>query len=300
MLSCMSRPAYVPTALAKVPFRGSGAVSAGLLTKNMLRNRAWVRLLPDVYAHAGLALDHRVRCAAVGLILPGHSAIGGASAAYLWGAELLHPDQPVSVVTARDEWINRLPQISAHHTVIGTEDVTELDGLAVTTPERTAFDVGRRLGRTKAMVLIDGMLHQEVLDPGAVIELARSRDRWPGTAKLRATMALADGRAESPMETRLRLLLYEGGLAAPQPQYQIRDHRGHLVARVDLAWPAARLAVEYEGDHHRERDQFRQDVARVNALHRHGWKVLRFSADDVLRFPQDTVLAVAAELAKRR
>jgi very-short-patch-repair endonuclease len=296
----MTRIAHVPDSLTTAPFRGSAVLSAGTLSPNMLRSRVWVRLLPDVYAYSGLAVDHRLRCRALGLILPRRTAIGGPSAAHLWGANLLHPDPPVSVVAPRDGWMSRLPRVSTHHTVLGPEDVTELDGLPVTTPERTAFDVGRRLSRLDSLVLIDAMLHQGVLDAGAVMELARGRSRWPRIPLLRATMALADGRAESPMETRLRLLFHVAGLPAPDLQVEVHDALGRLVARVDLAWPAARLAVEYEGDHHRERDQFRRDIGRGNALLQLGWTVLRFTANDVIRCPRETVLAVRNELARRR
>jgi hypothetical protein len=296
----VARVARVPDSLTKAPFRGSAAVRDGLLSPNMVRSKVWQRLLPDVYVHRDLPVDHRVRCAAVGLILPGRTAIGGPSAAHLWGAPLLRFDPPVSVVAARDGWMNRLPRISVHHTVLGPDDVTVLDGLPVTSPERTAFDLGRRLPRTDAIVLLDAMLHQEELDAGAVWELARQRPRWPGSARLREALSLADGRAESPMESRLRLLLHDAGVPATQPQFEIRDERGSLVARVDLGWPVARVAVEYEGDHHRERDQYRRDVARSQSLLRYGWTMLRFTANDVLRRPRETTLAVAAELARHR
>ncbi len=296
----MSRTAHVPDSLAKAPFRGSDALRSGTLSPNMLRSRVWVRLLPDVYIYSGLAVDHRVRCLALGLILPPRTAIGGPSAAHLWGADLLQPDPPVSVVAPRDGWTTRLPRVSTHHTVFGSADVTDLDGLPVTTPARTAFDIGRRLPRLHSLVLIDAMLHRGILDAGSVMELARSRPRWPGIPRLRGTMALADGRAESPMETRLRFLFHVAGLPSPEPQVEVRDELGRLVARVDLAWRVARLAVEYEGDHHRERDQFRRDVGRVNALRRLGWAVLRFTAGDVLRRPSATVAAVRDELARRR
>ncbi|MFI7247198.1 endonuclease domain-containing protein [Micromonospora chalcea] len=69
---------------------------------------------------------------------------------------------------------------------------------------------------------------------------------------------------------------------------------------MDLAWPALRLAVEYDGDHHRERAHFRRGVARLNALRAAGWVVLRFTADDVLRRPDATVALVRQALAERR
>ncbi|MBB4736735.1 hypothetical protein BJY16_000194 [Actinoplanes octamycinicus] len=288
----------VPDALARAPFRGSAAVAAGLLTSTMLRSRVWQRLLPDVYLHRDCPLDHRTWCAAVASALPPGAAIGGPSAAHLWGADLLSDEPPVSVVTPRDGWINRHPRILAHHTVLAGEDVTVLHGIRVTTPERTVFDLGRRLGRTDALILLDGMLRQEAVDVVAVAELSRQRRRWPRTGRLREVLALGDGRAGSPMETRLRLLLHDAGLPAPHPQLEIHDGRGRWLARVDLGWPEARVVAEYEGDHHRERAQFRRDVGRYEALREAGWTVLRFTAGDVLRAPHQIVHRLATLLTR--
>jgi very-short-patch-repair endonuclease len=290
----------VPTVLATAPFRGSTAVADGLLTPAKLRGRSWRRLLPDVYVHHEMLLDHRIWCAAVSLTLRSGTAIGGLSAAHLFGSVEPGPDAPVSVVASRRAGTHTGDRIRVHHTVLDPSDITSISGLPVTTPERTAFDLGRRAGRRSAVVALDAMLHAEMLDLGAVADLARQRHWWPGIGRLHRAIRLADGRSESPMETILRLLLLEAGLPAAEPQFEVRDSRGRLVGRVDLAWPLVRLAVEYEGDHHRDREQFRRDIGRVNALRMAGWAVLRLTADDVLRRPEKTVALVAAELARLR
>jgi very-short-patch-repair endonuclease len=79
-------------------------------------------------------------------------------------------------------------------------------------------------------------------------------------------------------------------------QFDVRDAAGRFVARVDLAYPQHRLAIEYDGDHHRGRASFRRDAARLNALRMCGWTVLRFTADDVLRHPSRVVAQVRALL----
>ena len=107
--------------------------------------------------------------------------------------------------------------------------------------------------------------------------------------------ALADGLAESPQETRLRLLLVRGGLPTPVAQFVVRDG-GRFVARVDLAWPDRRLAVEYDGVWHGERGQFARDRDRLNRLLAAGWRVVFVTARDLHR-PQELVARVAAALA---
>ncbi|WP_229076560.1 DUF559 domain-containing protein [Actinoplanes sp. DH11] len=291
------------------PFRGSEAIRSGLLTRAQLRGARWRRLLPDVYLHRDVPLDHHVRCAAVALTLPPGAVIAGLSAAYLWGAELIHPDAPVSVATPRTRRVHRGSAVVPHHTVLAPADRTTIplpDPTAsrppvvvpVTTPERTAFDLGRRLRRGDALVALDAM-SRTGLDLAAVAGLARERRHWPRTAQLDEILRLTDPRAESPMETRMRLLFHDAGLPVPQPQYEVLDSRGRLIARVDLGWPAARVAAEYEGDHHRDRDRYRRDIARVNALRLAGWSVLRFAADDLFRTPRRTVALLSAELSHR-
>lgn len=80
VMTDLSRPAET---LTTAPFRSSAAMAEGLVTRGALRGRSWQRLLPDVYVHSDLPIDHRVWCTAVGLTLPAGSAVGGPSAAHL-------------------------------------------------------------------------------------------------------------------------------------------------------------------------------------------------------------------------
>ncbi len=97
------------------------------------------------------------------------------------------------------------------------------------------------------------------------------------------------------MESVLRWLLHEAGVRLPVVQYEIRDGAG-FVGRVDMAWPDRRLVVEFDGDGHRERDVFVDDLRRQNRLVAAGWTVLRFTSADVLGRPGDVVTAIRAAL----
>lgn len=298
----MPRYPRIPPELVGAPFRASDAVACGLLTWRMLAGSSWQRLLPDVYLHRSVTPDHRLWCAAAALVLPPGAAIGGPSAAHLWGVATLPAPVPVHVVTPRVRNLRWDGQIVAHYTRLAAQDVTSLSGLPVTTCERTMFDLGRRSHRADALVVLDAMLHRHLLNPAMLQRMAHERNRWPGAPRLARLLALADPRSESPMETRLRLLLVDAGVPPPEVQLEVRVWADGLVARVDLAWPDLRLAVEYDGDHHRERAQFRRDIERLNALRLAGWTVLRFTADDVLRRPAETartVVAVIAQLERR-
>ncbi|GAB7051014.1 endonuclease domain-containing protein [Catenuloplanes indicus] len=72
-----------------------------------------------------------------------------------------------------------------------------------------------------------------------------------------------------------------------------------MLVRVDLAGPDLRIAIEYEGDHHRDPATFRNDLLRACRLEQSGWLVLRFTADDVYRRPAETVRAVATARHRR-
>ncbi|RAK40372.1 uncharacterized protein DUF559 [Actinoplanes lutulentus] len=298
MLPAVPRSPRVPPELTTGPFRGSPVVASGLITTSMLAGASWRRLLPDVYAHRDTLLDHGAWCAATMLVLPPTTAIGGPSAAHLWTGESPPDPTPVHVVAPRGIRLRRDPRIVVHYTGLSAADVCVRTELRLTTPERTVFDMGRRAARADALVALDALLHQHLIDPATLRRMIAKRSGWPGTARLGALLALAEPRSESPMETRLRLILIDAGVPRPVAQFEVRDPLGGLLARADLAWPELRLAVEYDGDHHRDQRQFRQDVGRLNALRMAGWTVLRFTADDVLRRPATTARLVTAAIAE--
>jgi hypothetical protein len=294
ILASVSRQPRTPTELSNGPFRGSHAIVAGSITKAMLTCRAWLRLSPDVYVRRDVELDHRGRCAAAMLALPARTAIGGLSAAFLWGAAEAPPS--VTVVAPRTRRLPHKDGLTVHYTTLADPDTTERNGLRLTTPERTVFDLGRRIDRVEALVVIDAMLHRHLLNPVTLQTMLLERGAWPRTPGLTRLLRFADPRSESPMETRLRLLLADAGIPPSATQFEVFDAAGAFLGRLDLAWPEIRLGVEYDGDHHRYRQQFRRDLDRCNRLRAAGWTVLRFTADDVLRSPATTAGLVLTTL----
>lgn len=143
----MSVPARVPRRLAILPFRGSRAVSEGLLTWTMLRGPTWIRLLPDVYVHRDghRADDHRMWCEAVALRLPPDAALAGRSAAWLFGTDVLSRDAPVTVLLPSPARMRPHPRLLVTRSPLPESDRTRFAGLPVTTPLRTAFDLGRQV-----------------------------------------------------------------------------------------------------------------------------------------------------------
>jgi hypothetical protein len=295
------RRSEVPRELALAPFRGSGALAAGLVTRKALRGPSYVRLFPDIYLAAGDAgaASHRVWCQAAALFLPPGGAIGGLSAARLWGVDLLaRHEPPVSVVLPHEARLHRRERLTVLKALLPAEDLTRTSGVTVTPPARTALDLGRTLSTVDAVIALDAMLHRRLITKPGLRQLIEARTRLNGLRGLTVALERADGLAESPMETRVRLLLGDAGLPVPVLQHKIY-HRGRFVARVDFAYREQRVVIEYEGDQHRERSAFRFDLARVNDLIAAGWYVLRVTADDVYVTPSQLIGRIRTALALR-
>jgi hypothetical protein len=163
-----------------------------------------------------------------------------------------------------------------------------------------AFDVIRRSDRIGGIAALDALLHRGVVRMPALSTYRATIGRRPGSRLFTDALEAAEPLAESPMETRSRLVLVNSGLPRPIAQYVIRDSEGRFVARVDLAYPVEKVALEYEGDHHRDRDTFRRDIDRLNALIALDWVVVRATARDIYRDPDQLVRRVSELLRRRR
>ena len=148
------------------------------------------------------------------------------------------------------------------------------------------------------MVLGDAVLRHGWAD---LVELTAwsARPGRRGARRMRAAIALLEPRADSPMETRLRLLLLRAGLGRPVANQDVVVDGGWL-ARPDLSYPDLRIAIEYDGDHHRtNRRQWQRDIGRRRVLEDAGWLVIVVTADDVLRRPEQLVERVRCAIARR-
>ncbi|GAB3194008.1 hypothetical protein GCM10027261_10930 [Geodermatophilus arenarius] len=276
-------------------FRGTWAVAAGVLTKDELRSGAWRRLRQDVYADAGLPVDHRLMARGVSLVMPRSAALGGRTAAVLWGAaDLARAEDPVEVVVPPGRRWSPGPGVAVRSAPLRGDVVHDGSWLRWTARVRTAVDLVRRDGTDEAVVLLDGLVRARVADLAAVRAAVAALPRCRGSAYARRAVALADGLAESPQETRLRLLLHRSGLPLPVAQYEVRCG-GRFVARVDFAWPEHRLALEYDGAWHGAPDQLPRDRRRLNGLTSAGWRV-HFVTKGDLRGPDDLLRDLARAL----
>ena len=277
------------------PFRGSLAVARGLVTPGVLRGRRYRRVFPDVYVPAELDPDLALRARAAGLLVAGRGTVAGYAAAELLGASCGAPDAPVDVLMPNRY---RCEGLSVHRDRFGWAETAQLPGGgAVTTPDRTAYDLVRWAPTlVERVVAVDTLLHCCRVGPDAVRVLRRRYLGAHGTPWISGVLGLADRCSESPMESRVRVALVLAGLP-PQVQYPVVVNGRSY--RLDLAYPEQRVAVEYDGEAHRLQARARRDLVREADLTAAGWKVLRFDAHVVLSRPGRIVAEVRAELAGR-
>lgn len=277
----------------EAPFRGSEAVAAGWVTPAQLRGPALRRVFRDVYVPAWMRLTHELRCDCAGLILPEDAVITGRSAAVLRGVALTRHDDPVEAVVGLETRLFRRAGLDVRRCEVAPEEAAPWSRIRLADRRRTAFDL-----------LLDRPLPDAVADLDAVLRaglvtqhdmelfMADRHDR--GIVAARRGLELADPRAESPPESRMRVHLVLAGLA-PEVQHEVW-HEGCRVARVDLAFPAHRLAVEYDGKWHGSLLQVGPDRDRLNRLDAAGWTVV-FVTAELLRDPRRMVCTVRAALS---
>ncbi|WP_040336732.1 endonuclease domain-containing protein [Candidatus Blastococcus massiliensis] len=284
-----------PPVVRRGAFRGSGVVRRGVLTRGQLRTSTYRRLRPDVYVLASVPVTHRLHAEAVALVAPRGSAFGGLTAVALWGADgFAGPGDPVEVLLPPGiRWHGAGVQVRTADT---TGSLVSDGTIFWTGRTRTALDLIRRGTLDDAVVLLDRLVGTGMCELSAVRSAAAALPRCRGSRQAREASALADGVAESPQETRLRLLIGRGALPAPVAQYEVRVD-GVLLARVDFAYPERRLAIEYDGLWHAEPGQFAKDRRRLNRLSAAGWRVVFVTAGDLHR-PDDVVHRIASALRR--
>jgi hypothetical protein len=271
---------------SREPFIGSEALIHGALNRHQLRTR-YRAVFPNVYLPKQIqpTLDQRI--VAAWLWSQRRGVIAGAGAAVLHGIRWIDDDVPIELIYAN----SRAPRgILTRRDALLADEVQILAGRAVTTPERTAFDIGRRGSRRTAVAQLDALARATGLELGNVIRVAVRHRGVRGLRQLETVLDLVDPGAQSPRESCLRLLLVEAGLPRPQTQVPVLGVDGVPIAYLDLGWEDSMVAVEYDGDQHRvDRRQYLKDIRRLEMLERIGWLVVRVVAED---HPADIVRRV--------
>jgi hypothetical protein len=183
---------------------------------------------------------------------------------------------------------------------IPAEDIVVRRGVSVTTPMRTAFDLARRSDRVEAVVAVDAFWHKGTVNPARLLEYADRHPGWRGVRRIPSIVDLADRGVDSPMESRLRLLLVlDAGLHKPEPQIRVVRDDGSTAARLDMGYRPRLLGVEYNGQIHGEARVRVRDYRRHNELQTLGWLNLTYSGDDYYLRPEVIIREVTEEYHRR-
>jgi very-short-patch-repair endonuclease len=171
------------------------------------------------------------------------------------------------------------------------------DGLRVTTVVRTIVDLCRTLPLAESVAVTDSALRRRAVTLAGLRTALCALPAGRGRDAVARVLVLADPDCGSVLESLLRVLLHQRGLRPARSQLLVRSRSGALVGRVDFAWPDVGLVVEADGfAFHADRRRYREDRRRANALVLAGWRVLRFSWEDVVHDPDAVVACVRAAL----
>ncbi len=274
------------------PFSGTAAVAAGLVTRHRLRHH-FVRLHRDVYIARGVPPTHLLRAKAARLWAGSRGVLVGMSAAAVHGTRWLDATAPAELV--RTGHVRSVPGIVVRKA--SCIETCTVDGMIVTTPAQTAFDLARRDdGLQRRVEVLDALCNAtHLLVPE--IETVAERNRGSrGISTVSRVLELVDGGAASPPETHTRLLIVRSGLPVPETQIEIYDG-GRFVARADMGWKQWWVLVEYDGAQHwTDRVQRTIDIDRYALLSELGWTVVRVGADLLYRRPRVLVERVRRAL----
>ncbi|MEV6879177.1 hypothetical protein [Amycolatopsis sp. NPDC051128] len=280
------------------PFIGSHAVAEEALTLCDLRSPSFTRLFRNVYVASTTEVTHAMRCRAAALLAPSSAVLTGCSAAAVWGLDLVGSQDLVEFVVPERLKFNRQAGLHIRRTsrVIDSEPWGDIQ---LATPLRLALDVAtntklhRSLPRTVGY--LDAFLGCGLVDLAELRRYLGPR-RENGMVRARKAVALVDARSESVPESELRVWLTVAGLK-PAVQVDVIAASGGFLGRLDLAFPAQKLAVEYDGEWHLDGIQPRLDAQRRAAIEAEGWRFVIVTKADLYGDPKRVVATVRSSLS---
>lgn len=264
------------------PFTEPQARSSGITRSRLraaLRERRVIRLLRGVYLRADVPQTVEVRAVAAALVISPYSVVCDRTAAWIWGVEC-HEFRELDVLPPLETYVLRGHAPTDRSGVLGgTRDLmpgdwVELHGVKVTTPLRSAMDLGCKLNRRPALAAMDALMRACGFSVADMRRMLPRYFRRRGVLQLRELVPIVDGRSESSGESWTRLEINDQGLPAPEPQWWVLID-GVPTYRLDLAYPHARIAVEYDGEEFHSAGPDREADERRRAwLREHGWTVI--------------------------
>lgn len=304
-------PVGIPLPLDR-PFTTAQARATGV-TRDVLRTLvargAVRRLLRGVFVVAAVPDGLLVRAQALTLVVPDDAAVTDWTACWLWTGMLPFGDEldipPVSIFRFAGKTRLRNGLCLSGERTFLPEDLTVVEGVRVTTPLRTALDLGRLSRRDDAICGLDALLRLGSFDHAELVGTVERFAGQRGVVQLRALAPLADPRAESAGESVLRLRWLDlPSLPPPTPQIPVLDDRGREVYRIDLGVEELRFGAEYDGIafHTLDEDKEHDDSRRTTLGRRFGWIIEPVRRHNVFGADRDVeeILYRGIDKARRR
>lgn len=254
------------------PFIGSEALECGVLSRYELR-RYYRSLMPNIYLDKQVAPTLLRRTKAAWLWSHREAVVAGCAASALHGAKWVGDTVPVELI-----WANARPpkQVITRADLLLEGESELIDGLSVTTPWRTAFDLGRRGSLGQAVARLDALGNATGFKAADVSALADRHRHVRGLRQLESALSLYDPGAQSPQETWLRLMIINDGYPRPRTQIPVLGQNGRPRYYLDMGWEEHMLAVEYDGVQHA--DALGYDIVRNEYISQVGWTTVRVAA----------------------
>jgi very-short-patch-repair endonuclease len=249
-----------------------------------------------VYVSSAVPDTPRLRAEAALLVHPPGAVATHSTSARVIGAPV--PADHLEHVTVADSSDRRQRRgLRCHVAALTAEETHVVRGLRISAPHRMFLELAGWLPLVDLVVVGDWLVQRELTSPELLLDYCtKATDAYAKAA--REAAAYVRRKVDSPMETRLRMLLVLAGLPEPEINRQLRDDHGNIVLRLDLCYPGVRVAIEYDGRQHLELlDQWERDVERRDDLH--GWRVVTVTSKGIYREPEKTLRRVLDALAER-
>jgi Protein of unknown function (DUF559) len=232
---------------------------------------------------------------ALALVLPSSAVFSHETASQMLRLPFKRSDGSIHVTLPLGRSRIHRPGVVAHRATIEATLVTR--GVVVSDGVSTWAALAGGYTVDDLVILGDAIATREPSDC-VRMEVTATRERFRGVRRLREAVPLIRVGARSPMETRARLIMLRAGLPEPQLNLDVRHPvTGEWLAQPDFVWPELRVIAEFDGDHHRtDRAQWQADIVRKRLLEDAGWRVITYTADDVLRHPHRLVESLRVAL----
>jgi hypothetical protein len=300
-----------PLPLAR-PFTTRQAIDAGVsrwVLSRLLLDGYLRRMLKGVYVATQTPDSLGLRAEALLLVVPSHAVVTDWTAVWLFTGLLAPNDHlqlpAISMFLPAGKGRLRNGLCASGERAFLPADLTVVEGLTVTTPLRTAWDMGRLVHRDRALSALDALLRNAPHIRDEMVGGVERFRRHRGVVQLRELAPLADGRAESPGESVLRLRWLDvTSLPRPTPQVPILDDRGVEIHRLDLGVEELRFSTEYDGeDFHSTKEELEHDERRREWIRRErGWLIVPVRRQNVFGATRDIeeILHRGVREARRR